>query len=257
MDWHDPRAPLNLSINNFKHHTPNSNNWRKIRQKVIKHYNNECRYCGGTYNKYLTCFDLNDQIDDHYEISCKLCNYITHLNYGFFEDITLCFSKMHQLEIVRLTVDFILKYNRIPKILEIDKHAKKINLSILEFINILIANDNKKIKGFQNYKIFFTENLDISFLINKNSTNYMFIDDYDFESNYQVQYNNESINVEEGLDIHEMSLDEKKTIDKYLKPKNYLENKLDYIMETVDNSLNDSHKRIENTEFQHFVLTKL
>ena len=96
---------------------------------------------------------------------CKMCYIVNNINNNI-NQILLCHSTLSQSEIVKKTVEFIKLFRRHPKIKEIDKNAKNINLSIIELI-FLLNNIDSKPPFFDNYKIFFSPNFDINYLLNK------------------------------------------------------------------------------------------
>ena len=77
---------------------------------------------------------------------------------------------MSQLDIVRGTIDYIIKYNRKPKPYHIDKDVKVAPISTLEYIHLIIDNDIPK--ELEDYKIFFNSNFDTQF-ISSNIDNYI------------------------------------------------------------------------------------
>ena len=203
MNWLKPRKSLNIYCSNLNK-LKKTKDWNKNRQIILEKYNFSCCYCGGIYRKNLNLIDLDDQ-----EICCRACYLITHINWGFCSEMMLFNSKYDQLTIVRKTINYIIKENRIPQIFDIDNDAKEIPLSIYEFSNILIV--NKKIpKEMKNYKIFFTSLFDYTFLFNNNLINkFMFDDDNDQEIEYQNNFPN-----------YDFTLDEIKFLEDYFESNN-------------------------------------
>jgi predicted transcriptional regulator len=162
MNWvTEEREKLNMCC------APLNNNIYDSKIKI----ENICRYCGGKWDKYLF---IEDKI-----VMCKLCYAIVHLNYNFCDQFVLCYSKLSQVDIVRKTVDALLKHNNtVPQIRAIDPDAKLITgLSLHEFCNILISKVELP-ESMKNYKLFPSENLDTAF-IEYNYTS-MFVDEDEF-----------------------------------------------------------------------------
>jgi hypothetical protein len=90
---------------------------------------------------------------------------------------------MNQRTIIRKTVDFIIENEYIPHIKQIDPEVMLSPISIIEYINI----DNKELP---NFKLFFTDKLDIAFLQNKLNEKPLFIDDSNDNTNleYREEY---------------------------------------------------------------------
>lgn len=182
MQWSVPREELKLAVqepdSTIKPTNITPSKWRQIRTNTLKHTNNRCRYCGGGYSKYLICFYLTK---DRLDVCCRMCYTLTHLNYNMccsLDELILCYSKLDQLDILRKTVNFTIKTNTVPNVLDIDPQARKLNLSVMELCALLIAKYDNKCSD---YKIFFTNKLDTTFIdsyIDKDnkSSKSMFID---------------------------------------------------------------------------------
>lgn len=117
------------------------------RNKILQETKHSCRYCGGTYSKYLIYIQG--------DVCCRACYIITHINYGFTDEIEIYWSKMNQLQIVRDTIDFIVDKGRVPYVSEIDEDARILPISSIEYAT-LIAESNLP-KEMENYKVFFTQ----------------------------------------------------------------------------------------------------
>lgn len=195
MNWSKPRDNLiisrydtNISID----YNENSTRWRNLRKITLDRLKYICRYCGAYYQKYMIAISLAND-DDHkfslgnIEICCRACYLITHINYGFNDEMILCRSKLSQLDIVKKTIDYVILNRNIPDIKMIDSNAQKSPITLLELSYILSIHDFKNIpKSFRDLKIFFTPSFDITFIqnnyfnyisrINKQNE-YLFIDD--------------------------------------------------------------------------------
>jgi hypothetical protein len=149
----------------------NPKEWKTLRESTLKRVNNICRYCGGGYSKYLMCFHLDsnsdntvEDIKDNLDVCCKLCYMVTHVNYSYLDDIIVCWSELDQVEIVRKTVDYVIKNNKVPELKDIDKNVKQSPLSVMELCSILLEGNKKLLKNINNIKIFFTNKLDTAFI---------------------------------------------------------------------------------------------
>lgn len=153
-------------------------NWDTYRRKILDQNNYTCRYCGGYYQKYLSCIPIGD-LD--YDVVCHLCNIVTHLNSIYYSEFKIYYSKLKQINIIRKTVDFIIKNGVIPEPIDIDDNIQDIQLSKFEFINLLKYISNNNIidipKQFKNYKIFFSKKLDIISLQANFQLNFLFLED--------------------------------------------------------------------------------
>jgi hypothetical protein len=237
MDWKKPRSNLNIltgDLNYLGKQKSGSTNWRKLRARTLKHRNNTCRYCGGEYSKYMICFHLDENPKnlnkDNMDIACRLCYITTHINYGHMKDVIVCYSKLDQFEIVRKTIDYVIENDYIPEPSKIDSDVKKPPLSLMELCSILIENDNCIPKELQNYKIFFTNEIDLTFTdFYKKKSNSMFDDPTDSPYMFQDSDDEEEIPKEKEesyIPLHVPSNKEIKCLDKIFdKTNNRLTNK--------------------------------
>jgi len=177
MQWKDNiRDTLKLSIidlNSSEKCIISKKIWINIRMQVLKKYNYTCRYCGGRYQKYLQCIHLNGDNSnnnlDNLDVCCHLCYLVNNINASFNNEIELFVSKLSQLDIVRKTVDYIIKTGEIPKPNEIDKNISRVKISLYELSNLLIEYNYEDmpvymLKFIDNCKIFFTKNTNIKFI---------------------------------------------------------------------------------------------
>lgn len=210
MNWQKPRETIILSISPIKQNDSQSFTWMNLRKNTLEKIKYTCRYCGGFYKKYLICLNLDDSKQKTFKLEntdmcCKACFIINHLNYGFNDDVVLCFSKLPQLDIVRSTVDYVIKNTSIPSPDQIDHNARRAKLTTLELSNLLLNKKGPEIEEkLKDLKIFFTKNLDISFITKNyynNSNKYMFIEDKFIEDKFNEgnsddsnELNNKEIN---------------------------------------------------------------
>jgi hypothetical protein len=205
MQWNtnnkNSREILKIDVTDISLHTKTNITlikWANLRTTVLKKYNYTCRYCNGKYMKYLQCIHLdNDSHNNNLsnlDLCCHACYIITHINSVYNNEIQPCWSKLSQLDIVRKSVDFVVKNNKIPSVLDIDSDAKQIDLSIMELSNILVCTKEKIIlpKELNNYKLFFTQQFNTRFVdLNIFMNTPMFIDEV--EQTEQIEPKNNII----------------------------------------------------------------
>jgi hypothetical protein len=184
MDWTNPRYPLNYSIEK------NSNVvFVKEKHELLDKYNHSCCYCGGKYYEYLRCFNIGKKI----EMACRVCYIITHLNNEYDDKIGLYHSTMPQIDILKKTINYIVKYDKIPYPHIIDENVKKVNISVREYIAILMNN-----KKFDNFRFFIEEGANLNFLVNN-------IDKYKSPFDKKIVDDN---NIKKDIDVYVFSEEE-------------------------------------------------
>lgn len=207
MNWLKSRDVIIPTCESFKYFGHNDKFTKQLRNNILSENNYSCRYCGGIYPKYLICIKIN-QINK-IDICCRICYIITHLNYGLFKELKLYYSLMPQLDIIRKTVDFIIKYNEIPPPNKIDENIELTPISLIEFINILNNYDSIPLE-FKNYKLFVSNKLNVDFIFyNYGNKSIMFIDENDFI------IDTDKIPFDENLKKHIPSDNEKYLLDKF------------------------------------------
>jgi hypothetical protein len=193
MDWQNKNLnDLDIKIINCDKPVINKSDWAKLKSQVLKKNGEICGYCGGRYKKYLYMCSITDK---NYELDncilgCKLCYMITHITPEVIKECVLLVSDLSQREIIRRTVDYYLKYNKMPEIKDIDAGVLDLDLSLVEYL-ALLSKTNFRLK---NGRIFFTKYLNTVFLdtmasiISKDTI--MFVDDEnDIEDNeYYLNY---------------------------------------------------------------------
>lgn len=174
MNWTNPRDVLIPNCKNYGDFGFADNKFNKqVRGQLLEQHKNTCRYCGGTYAKYLICTYIpNSKVND---LCCRLCHMITHINTVLFGQIELYYSETSQIDIVKKTIEYVIKNNVIPQPFQIDNNIKLTPISLLEFVNILNNYDTFP-QELKNYKLFFTDNLSIDFIISNFGDN-QFIND--------------------------------------------------------------------------------
>lgn len=167
MDWLNPREDLTLSLSKDQISPTDKSTkaWRDLRNKTLFKNRHSCRTCGGRYSKYLICYYLDrnptNSAPENMDSCCRFCYLITHINSGFNDSFVVCVSTLSQKEIVKRTVDLVLKNSVIPTVLEVDPKAKKAPLSVAELCAVLRQPD---VMDTTSVKLFFTEVVDSVFL---------------------------------------------------------------------------------------------
>jgi hypothetical protein len=178
---------------------------------------NKCYHCDLIYDSYnLSYFNL----DKNQNAICKYCLMIDTVKYNNINNLILCYSKLEQNEIIKRSINYIREYNKTPLIYQIDKNVKNLNISLLEYIDIVenlnktnIAKIPKKILN--NYKIFFSN----EFVLDE-TNNYSFDSDQDEEINQEDienDINNEECIKDKKIKTHKMTEKEITFIDQYYK----------------------------------------
>ena len=85
-----------------------------------------------------------------------MCDIITEPKYWHTYSYIVCHSNISQMDIIKKTREMIHKYNRVPLPNEIDTQVKIVKFNPYEFIQI-----SKLTNYFVNFKIFFTDDLNI------------------------------------------------------------------------------------------------
>lgn len=191
MDWQNKNLnDLDIKIINYDKPAINKSDWAKLKSQVLKKNGEICGYCGGRYKKYLYMCSLKDENYelDNCVLGCKLCYMVTHITPEVIKECILLVSDLSQREIIRRTVDYYLKHNKIPEIKDVDTEALDLDLSLVEYL-ALLSKTNFRLK---NVRIFFTKYLNTVFLetntVSKDTI--MFVDDdNDIEDNgYYLNY---------------------------------------------------------------------
>lgn len=177
MEWKEPREKLKLRTVPLSKTLPKID--PKIRAELLVKYDYTCCYCGGRYKKYLIKSVINLKTDD-VNVCCRLCFLLTNLNNGCYREMDIYYSHLSQLDIVKKTVNYIIKNNIVPSPLDIDSKVKKTTLSMLEFINIVNGHQKDPFE-LRNYKIFFSHDLTTDFITANFNPGYTFTNDSDEE----------------------------------------------------------------------------
>lgn len=113
---------------------------------------NICVFCKSKYNK------LNNKM-------CVMCNIVnSNITSKDIFSFIIGNSKLTQIEIIIKTRDYIYKHNKVPLPTDIDKEVQLIKINPSMFIEVFkIMSEKDKLK-FKEFKIFFTDDLDIKLL---------------------------------------------------------------------------------------------
>lgn len=175
MNWCDIELqPINYNIIPLSKYTVAQQNAIKLFCK--KEINSVCIYCGGSYTHIRKCV----YIDNTLKPCCILCYYITHFIPMFSQMLTICTSTKTQLDIIRLTANYIITHKQIPTINDIDPNATQLKIKPCLFFN--------NHTDFETTRVFYTKNVDTSyFILNEQPIiepltaglqNYIFEDEY-------------------------------------------------------------------------------
>lgn len=229
-------------------------NMIKFKNKALKRDKFTCRFCGGIYSTHLYCSVLyNKKKVNIHNIAacCKLCHMIYNCKYTYQKQLSLCWSRKKQKVIIKKTIDYIIKNKKIPLITEIDKNAKQLPITLIEYLDVLKG--SKIPVEMYDYKLFVSPYFDIDFL-----KDYIDIDEFMFvdeDIDEKKIYVNDLINnYDKSLEKYNMSQKEKTFIDSHFN----LTNKIDYICIisdskilsdeldiTINKIMNDYHKIIQ------------
>ena len=153
------------------------NDYKKLKKKLIKKNNSTCFYCSLKYDKYLYIYNNN--------LSCKICYMINNKNIDSIKQFDIYYSLEDQSEIIKKSLKYIKDNGEIPIPNKIDNNVLNINLSIVEYFDI-IKKKKELPKFFNNIKYFFNYNFDYSFI---DSNHFDFLDDTNYENNYLKEIN--------------------------------------------------------------------
>lgn len=254
MLWSTPRDSLTLSTAPLNSNSSANPLWTQLRSQTIQRFHSICRFCGGTFHKYLFGIHIDNNSDnynlDNLDISCCSCYLLTHLNFPSHDQFILCFSLLSQLDIVRSSIDFIIHHRRVPNIHDIDPLALSLPLSLLEFSNILFSHSIDSLPSeMANYKIFFTHNFNFSFIDNYLPASSMFDPDSDSDS---ISCSYTSFN---NLDSYPLSSSELKFLHKYFSFNNDpIFNYIDSTIKTIRASSLFTSKRPKSRLARHYHL---
>lgn len=129
----------------------------KIRAFCRKGPTTHCVHCGGIYKNPSYCRYINNE----FYHCCQLCNIIAEFKPINTHLVSIYKSKISQLDIIKQTVEYIVKYKKIPNISDIDTHATIVKIKPVKFFKLYEANDEKV----NNYKVFFTSDINIANIV--------------------------------------------------------------------------------------------
>lgn len=255
MNWNfNNIKPLTISLKKEKYKIDDeAANWDKIKKEVLLRDDYTCVFCGGKYKKYMFCVRMDKTLEknniENLVSCCKLCFICSHFNCNFLDETVLCYSKLDQIEIIRKTVDYIITHKTVPSVEEIDKNAKIINISLYKYLN-LIDSLQKTPKITNNLKIFFTKQLDISFigLTYDNAEDTFIIIDSDTLENENILYIQPKMN----------KLD-KIIVEKLLKKKEY-QKKIDFWTNKIkqyEQNIRVNRLQLKNTEIEYSLSSRI
>lgn len=231
--WNEPILPLTLK-SPTKHKKISSSKWNSMKKEIYIKYNNICCFCGGKYKNTFCIIYIYPKTAS----CCKLCFNIQNLTNNNIQDFELINSNLKQYIIVQRFVDYYKKYNMSPSILDIDKNAKSVDLSLIEYLR---SPFKTKLKLFPN-EYFCTDYLDDIKDIN------MFIDDDDnecFSDELLIDMNKQD-NVDYYIKL------QKNNPCKNLKKTKLKNNEIKYLEKIFKNTnVNNFNKEIENIIYDY------
>lgn len=243
MKWIDPK--LSLVMKTPVRH-PRIFNWNKVRSDTVKNAKGVCSFCGGRYKKLICCVYNYPKT----AACCELCFSIQHISFSNFQDFEIVRSGLEQYVIVRRFVDYFEKNKKNPSIKDIDKNAKSVNISLIEYIRTPFKT---------NLKLFPTEYFNTGYIEDNDDID-TFIDEhkdvsFDSEDLLADMKNQETIDFYVSLQKNDPceSLKKDRLTDeeeKYLKNIFYPDKKkLD--MSIVIDDFTDSLTKIQETDIQY------
>jgi hypothetical protein len=237
MEWNHAN---NITLSVYRKSQKLTNTQKKT---LIKKCKNTCYYCGGKYASYLYC--TNDTF-----IMCKLCYIITHVDFYLHNnEIVLLYSSMNQIDIIRKTVDYIMEHNTIPLFKNIDKTVKKPQLSIIEYMAV------KEDLCDNNYKIFFTNNLNMSFISKLlDNTIYSFSDEDNKMDILDIKNHDDELT---NMEIHSLTQKQINVVNKIFNKTEYIE---DMMEDVINKHLCDIYNQqilIDNTDIYNKIEKKI
>ena len=211
--------------------------WKNIFNSTKNKYKSKCSFCNNKYKKmFCICGNNSNKLSTSNAVyCCTLCKMIFQCNNTYQKDFVLCWSTLSQNDIVIQSVDYIKKHNKVPSIKSIDPEAKKLDISLIEYID-LISNTTEFVNEMDNYKIFLTSYFNKTILVtNVHSQASMFIDDecsnlehteeemteIDDGFTEQYKYHLQKINFDDDLPLYEFSVNETLLFDSYFLNKVY------------------------------------
>lgn len=226
IDTHTIKIHIRPYINKYE-------NMIKFKNKALKRDKFKCRCCGGIYSSHLYCSILYNKKKvniDNIISCCKLCYMIYNCKYTYQKQLTLCWSKKKQKVIIKKTIDYIIKNKKIPLITEIDKNAKRLPITLIEYLDVLKG--SKIPAEMHNYKIFVSPYFEIDFLKDYiDIDEFMFVDENVDEK--KIHINDLLNNYDKSLKEYNMSQKEKTFIDNHFN----LTNKIDYTYILSDSNI--------------------
>ena len=215
--------------------------WGRLYNNVKKKYKDKCKYCGNTY-KFMFCVSNGKVPDKNNSIlCCKLCKMVTQCDYSYQKELVLCWSNEPQETIIKKSIKYLENFGKIPNITQIDPNAKKLEVSLIEFVDLLTENAKLPF-AMSKYKVFLTPYFNFSYMNLKldKKNNAMFVDEEDDEDeNYNEDfdlactdeelieqdefsedyaYYLQKIEPDENLPKYELTSIEKNTLTKFFDP---------------------------------------
>lgn len=159
--WNNDKLyPLKIGVH--KHFDKRIQSLLKSYEQEHLSHSKKCDFCGGTYKRLAHCVFHNNMfpIKSNIVCCCSLCYMITNFSPFFKQHIILRSSNMSQLQIIRATVDYIIKNKKIPTPEQIDPLSNDTNIVINRYFALgHIYSDIAK----QN-KVFIRDSFNVSYI---------------------------------------------------------------------------------------------
>ncbi|KAG6862115.1 hypothetical protein C0995_005927 [Termitomyces sp. Mi166 len=147
-----------------------SSEWQQLRADILTRDNNTCSSCGYTspddkgrgMKVDHKDGDASNNHPSNLRLYCPPCEAIRHCGlHGLYGYIILGSSDLDQLEIIRRTREVFESSGTIPRVTELDPHAIRPNMSIVDFANLLLEKDWDNLpEKYRSFKGFFTNRAD-------------------------------------------------------------------------------------------------
>lgn len=178
MDWNDNNLlPIVYSYGEKKDYTDDEKKTMKI---FCRNYTPAvCAFCGGTYKKLQKCISIGAVIIKNLRHCCSLCNSLIAYTSSQNKCLKIAVSNLSQLEIIRKTINYILKNKTTPDIESVDPEADESDVICNKFFN------NATNIKYKHLRVFMTSKIDVSkILLNLPKSNNVDEDDLDDKLNH-------------------------------------------------------------------------
>lgn len=155
-----------LKLTPFKEAGLSIQDYKTIKEFNLRKCKGFCGFCKQKFNKYLYLVPKSKTQNITHQnsmIACRICYHIYNFSGLYINDYVIAYSEMDQEKIIAKTVSYIRENEKVPSIENIDEDAYKVNLSILEYFDLVRSYENLK-GDLSNIKVFVDLNFDLSFM---------------------------------------------------------------------------------------------